>query len=599
MKRLLLICSFLGVFVVEGFSAHIIGGEMRYVYLGPGSAPNTNSYRIILILFRDANGGGAPLAGSYVVGIYNNDNGQKVIGPAANSNWLVVQENPPGISPVPILFPTCIQNPPVINYEYAVYSMVVDLAPTNSGYTVAYQTCCRISGMVNVGSGVGATYSCILPGTSTVPNGNDSSPQFGLPVNVICQNAPFQLDFGASDPNGDSLVYRLCDAYNGGAAINAGFNDPAPPPYGFVAYNSPYSGSDPFGTPVTINSQTGLISGTAPGFGRYVVCVCIDVYRNGVYLTTHRKDLIVQVSDCVITVANPMPSFVTCDGFNIQFSHTSTGANTVFWDFGDPGTNGDTSIANNPTYTYPDTGIYRIKLVINRGTSCTDSAYRDIGIYPGFFPGFVFDGSCFSNPFQFTDTTNTAYGVVNSWRWNFGDPSTIADTSQLQNPTWTYNGPGVKTVSLIVTNSKGCVDTASADITVYDKPPLSVAFRDTLICRSDSVQLSATGNGTWSWTPTTNMTNPNSPTPTVRPTTTTWYYVNLDDRGCRNTDSVQVRVVNNVSLMARPDTTICLTDTVQLYAVSDGTSFQWSPASTLNDPNIINPLATPTAATTT
>jgi hypothetical protein len=69
--------------------------------------------------------------------------------------------------------------------------------------------------------------------------------------------------------------------------------------------------------------------------------------------------------------------------------------------------------------------------------------------------------------------------------------------------------------------------------------------------------------------------------------------------GCVNKDSVHVRVTSAVSLLARADTTICLTDPVQLYATGNGLAFQWTPAGTLNDPNIVNPIATPTAAVTT
>lgn len=600
MKRFLLaiICFF--TFSDSLNAAHIIGGEMRYVYLGPGILPNTNSYRITLILFRDNGGGGAAFAASYLVGIYNNDNGQKVVGPATNNNWNVTQDNPPGIGAVPIVFPSCIQGAPTLDYQYATYSLTIDLPQNASGFTVVYQTCCRINGMINVGNSTGATYNCVIPGTNTVPSGNDSSPQFSLPVNVVCRNAPFTLNFSATDPNADSLVYSLCDAYNGGAAINTGFNDPAPPPYGSVIYNPPYSGTQPLGNTVTINSATGIISGIAPDLGRYVVCVCINVYRNGLLIATHRKDLIVQVYDCVITMAVPMPSFVTCDGFNINFTHTSTGANTVFWDFGDPTTLADTSNADSPSwdYTTAGAGTYTVKFVINRGTGCADSTIRTVGVFPGFFPGFTSAGNCFLNPFQFTDTTRTNYGFVDTWSWNFGDPTTLADTSHLQNPQWTYATPGPKTVTLTVSNSHGCQETIQTIINVLDKPVITLGFTDTLICLNDAITLNANGTGVFSWTPPINIINANTATPTVNPTSDTWYFVNLNDNGCQNRDSVHIRVVSAVSLMARADTTICLGDPVQLNATGNGLLFQWTPAGTLNNPNIVNPIATPVAAST-
>lgn len=599
MKRILLSIIVVFCLGVSGYAAHIIGGEMRYTYLSAGANPNSKIYRITLILFRGDDPSGAPFAPSYVIGIFNNDNGNKIIGSAVNNNWTVTMDDPPGIQGVPIVLPTCIQGAPSLNYTYASYSMTIELPVNVNGYTAAYQTCCRINGLMNVGNSTGSTYDCRIPGTALLPTGDDSSPRFLAPVNVICRNARFTLNFSASDPDpGDSLVYSLCNAYNGGASVNAGFNDPAGPPYGSVGYTGSYSSANPFGTGAVINSQTGIISGIAPDFGKYVISVCIDVYRLGVRIGSHKKDLIVQVSDCVVTVANPMPDFVTCDGFNVQFSHSSTGANSVFWDFGVNTLTTDTANIDNPSFLYPDTGLYNVKLVINRGTSCTDSIVRRIGVYPGFFPSFNVTGNCFNTPFQFTDATVATYGNVNSWKWNFGDLSTLADTSRIRNPQWSYQAAGTVTATLIVTSDKGCRDTTQLNVDILDKPPINLAFKDTLICRNDAVQLIAGGTGTFSWTPLTNIINANTATPTVTPLIDTWYFVNLNSNGCINNDSVRVRVITVVSLAAMNDTTICEGDDVQLNAITNGLQFNWTPATGLSNPNILNPLATVNTTTT-
>lgn len=579
---------------LSGYAAHIIGGEMRYEYIGSGPG-STKTYRITMILFKGEQG--APFADDYPVAIYNNDNGAKIPGTAVNSNWLISRA--PGVFfPVPVIFPSCITNPPVLNYTYAVYTMQINLPVNAQGYTVTYQTCCRINGIMNVGNSTGSTYNCVIPGTSTLGSGNDSSPQFGVSVNVVCKASHFSLDFSATDPDaGDSLVYSFCNAYGGGAATDAGFDDPAPPPYASVIYTSPYSGASPLGSLATINSHTGIISGIAPDFGKYVVCVCITVYRNGEFIATHRKDLIVQVSDCDITQSVPMPGFIECGGTSIQggvliqFNQTSVGANTYFWDFGDLTTLADTSLLTAPTYTYMDTGLYKVKLVINKGTGCADSATTIVGVYPGFFPGFKYTGSCFTNPYQFTDTTKANYGVVNSWSWNFGDLSTLADTAHIKNPAWTYAGPGPKTITFIVTSTKGCVDTLQQVINVLDRPPLLLSFKDTLICRNDAVTLVANGTGTFAWTPPVNITGANTATPVVKPLTTTWYYVTMNDNGCLNNDSVQVRVVPNVSLSAMPDSIICKGDAIRLHILSDGLQYNWTPAANLDDPHAMNPTA--------
>jgi gliding motility-associated-like protein len=216
-------------------------------------------------------------------------------------------------------------------------------------------------------------------------------------------------------------------------------------------------------------------------------------------------------------------------------------------------------------------------------------------VYPGFFPGFVFNGICANHPTQFTDTTRTNYGVVDSWSWNFGAPP-LNDTSHLQNPTYTYLTPGTYNVLFIVTNSKGCVDTVNKDIDILDKPPLTINPRDTLICLSDQVQLQAIGSGTFTWTGP-NISNATVANPVVSPSTTTWYHVQLNQNGCLNNDSALVRVVDHVDISVRSDTTICKGDAVQLSAQTNGLHFTWTPAAILNNSNILNPVATVNANT--
>jgi hypothetical protein len=83
----------------------------------------------------------------------------------------------------------------------------------------------------------------------------------------------------------------------------------------------------------------------------------------------------------------------------------------------------------------------------------------------------------------------------------------------------------------------------------------------------------------------------------VFPKTTTVYTVEFNDNGCRNTDSVRVRVITRVNLTVSNDTSICANDPVQLSANTDGLQYAWSPDPTLSNPNILNPIATPAVTT--
>ena len=53
-----------------------------------------------------------------------------------------------------------------------------------------------------------------------------------------------------------------------------------------------------------------------------------------------------------------------------------------------------------------------------------------------------------------------------------------------------------------------------------------------------------------------------------------------------------------VNLAASNDTSICANDPVQLFANTDGLQYTWTPAQTLNNPNILNPIAAPAVTTT-
>lgn len=71
--------------------------------------------------------------------------------------------------------------------------------------------------------------------------------------------------------------------------------------------------------------------------------------------------------------------------------------------------------------------------------------------------------------------TNQSFGNVPlSYVWNFGEPQTAADTSNLFNPTYTYQDTGKYTVTLIVNPGSPCCDTMKKDVYIY--PPLDISF---------------------------------------------------------------------------------------------------------------------------
>jgi gliding motility-associated-like protein len=584
------------LFCQEANANHITGGEMYYTFTGQNG--NEYTYHVTLKLYRDCFSTGSALDPTAAIAIFNRSSNSLVWSSNAVPRSQIVQLQISAPNP-------CITNPPQVCYQVGYYEFDVTLPGIASGYLISYQRCCRIIGINNLinSSTVGATYTAEIPGNSGIASGptNNSAKFAGQDTVIVCASKDFSYNFGAVDPDAsDNLTYSFCNAYPGGTTTAPAPAPPSTPPYISVPYSSGYSSSTPLGLSVNINPNTGLITGTAPTAGIYVVTVCVNEIRNGVLIATQRKDLQIKVADCDFVAAQLPLSAVFCDDFNVGFAN-QTPTSLIYswhWDFGINSTLNDTSNMATPSFTYPDTGIYIIKLVVNSGDPCSDSATMQIGLYPGFFPDFVSSGICVTKPTSFIDASTTTYGVVSGWQWNFGESSASDDTSRLRNPVYTYPTLGLKNAQLIVQSSKGCVDTVTKAITIIDKPPITLPFRDTLICNIDTLQLSAAGSGVFAWTPNYNIILANTANPLVYPKTTTWYKVLLDDNGCVNTDSIQVRVTDRVTVTVRPDTTYCAGDGVQLYATTNGLQFSWTPNSNLNDPNIINPIANPPSLTT-
>jgi gliding motility-associated-like protein len=585
MKRSIILLCILIILSATARADHITGGEMYYTFAG--YANNFYLYKFTLKLFMRCNSG-RQFANPNTVSVFNKATGARIIDitvPLLNQQQISLVSNNP-----------CITNPPAVCYDVGLYEFTISVPPSADGYIVSSQVNYRIAGISNLAPGyglIGATYTAEIPGTANIPTAPDNrSAHFtGSDLVIVCANNSMTYSFGAEDADGDQLQYNFCEAYQTGGSGQAGA--PAPPPYAPVPYAPGFSGSSPLGGQVHIDPQTGLITGVAPPAGVYVVTVCVNEIRNGIVIATQRKDLQINIAACTIAAATLQPAYMLCrDTKTLSVSNLSTSPliHSYFWEFlNAQGVALHTSTDAIASFTFPDTGIYQVKLVINKGEACSDSTRSLAYVYPGFIPGFTFSGICFAKPTIFTDKTTNVFGSVISWAWDFGEASIFGDVSDSTNPSYTYPTMGPKEARLIVTNSKGCIDTIIKTISIVDKPPIQLLFRDTLICIPDAVQLHASGNGNFKWTPNIKIIDGNSPTPTVNPISTITYFVELDDNGCLNKDSVNVRVTDHVNLQSMDDTTICQDDTVQLRAASDGFQYNWTPAASFVNAQVQNP----------
>jgi gliding motility-associated-like protein len=72
----------------------------------------------------------------------------------------------------------------------------------------------------------------------------------------------------------------------------------------------------------------------------------------------------------------------------------------------------------------------------------------------------------------------------------------------------------------------------------------------------------------------------------------------MDANGCRTTINATVAAENNVTANAGNDTTICEGSSIKIAAVSDGQSFQWTPAAGVTNSTVLQPNVSPASTTT-
>ncbi len=135
----------------------------------------------------------------------------------------------------------------------------------------------------------------------------------------------------------------------------------------------------------------------------------------------------------------------------------------------------------------------------------------------------------------------------------------------------------------------------SVTITV-DTPGVRTG-NDTTICNTASVQLNASGGATYTWIPSTGLSNAAIANPKATPSASTQYIVaGTTVHGCTAKDTVFINVNPLPTVVTSNDTTICHNTSTQLSA-QGGMIYSWSPASGLDNASISNPVASPVQTT--
>jgi gliding motility-associated-like protein len=443
-------------------ATHIVGGEIYYDCLGG------NNYTITMKMYRDCINGVPPFDNPASIGVFD-----PITGFLITSLFL----SNPTITTISstISVPCYAPSPGTVCEEEAIYTTTANLPPSANGYLLVYQRCCRnniIVNLVNPGQ-QGSTISTLIPPLSVTCN---SSPRYNYyPPIYLCVGVPLIFDHSATDPDGDSLAYELCNPLAGADTLNPMPQPPNPPPYSSVNYVSPYNGGNPIGAspPLFCDPITGFITGTPNMLGTWVVAVCCKEYRNGVLINKSLRDFQFTVLPCtpipVTSSININATALNCTGRTIPFQQNSVNATIYNWNFGDPTTTNDTSNLTTPVYTYPSNGTYTVILTVNPGTICSDT---DVVVITVTDPPQVQFSSpspqCITgNSFGFAVTG--VWGASATFNWNFGSNANPSTANTINPSGISYDTSGTFPVSISV-NDNGCTTTANGSVLVFPVP---------------------------------------------------------------------------------------------------------------------------------
>jgi hypothetical protein len=261
---------------------------------------------------------------------------------------------------------------------------------------------------------------------------------------------------------------------------------------------------------ISINSHTGIISLLSPIQGSYIVNVFCVEWRNGVMIDTIKRTYLYTIYNCnfeanasiacdsnLYEATKTKLCYANCNSKQIHFKNKSQPALAYHWDFGVSNIVNDTSSLFEPTYTYPDTGIYKVVLYAY-GATCTDSIIEYVSIYNDEVnTDFNYVGIlCTGAPIQFNSLSSSLSDSISYWIWHFTNPQ-IAYKSYEENPLMELNKEGYYHIVLNSITKHGCSATAEKDVSLTT---LQVnAYSDTTIFINDQITLLATGADNYTW----------------------------------------------------------------------------------------------------
>jgi gliding motility-associated-like protein len=530
LKTLYLLLS-LTLIGITSSASHISGGEVTYQCLGP------NTYRVTLGLFRDCSGINVGTTASIrfanTCGLNNPASIQLNQINNPNSGQLVTE-----ISQIcqPMINLTTCNGGTFPGMQLIYYSGIVTLPAACDSWEIYHSSGAR-NATVNL-QGQPSYYYGATINSVTAPCNN--SPAFtGHQTPYVCANQALNYNYAVVETDGDSLVYTFISALTTSST-------------NMVPYTAPYTAGVPM-PGITLNSSTGQLSGTVPNtIGGFVVAVLITEYDpvTGAIKGTVMRDIQFVVQNC----PNQIIDAATVNISNYSGDGNATGPKEI-------------EVCEGDNFCFD---------IIVSDPNAGDSVFVSSNL-TSILPG----------------ATMTLTGI---------NPVTASVCANIP--------PGTNPLNVISfrTRDNACPVYGQAIFPVIVNVIRSTtAGGDKTICLGDSTQLIASGGLSFTWRAITGPAiavgsnfscNPCS-NPIAYPTATTTYEVTSDlSGGCHNIDTVTISVAPNFTYtLSSSSLSSCKFEDINFDIITTPAgayTYLWTPPTMLNNPNIANPILSPT-----
>ncbi|MGP8215302.1 MAG: gliding motility-associated C-terminal domain-containing protein [Bacteroidia bacterium] len=268
-------------------------------------------------------------------------------------------------------------------------------------------------------------------------------------------------------------------------------------------------------------------------------------------------------ANVTVTVGSSITAAITgkdtiCSGSSTTL--TASGGSSYLWSNGS--TNAVITISPAADTTYSVTAS---------SGSCVASANVMVKVNPSFTIGLTGNSSICPD----SSTTITASGG-GTYLWAPGGQTTAGINVN----------PASTTTYSVQVNNGGCIEDTSITVTINTPPSITIT-KDSTLCSGESVILTASGGGTYSWS-----NGATSDAITVTPAVTTVYSVIISN-GCPKDTSTKITVNPTPTVTISGNNSIC-TDSSTTLTANGGTTYLWLPGGQVTANIVVNPASTET-----